>query len=973
MSLALPTGTVTFLFTDIEGSTHLLQRLGETYARVLAESQRILRQAIAQHGGSEVDTQGDSFFVAFPTAPAAVAAAVAATRSLAEHPWPEGAALRVRMGLHTGAPQLVGDRYVGLDVHRAARIAAAGYGSQILLSVATRALVAHDLPEGTTLRDLGAYRLKDLQQPEPITQLVLAELPSDFPPLKTLDRRTHNLPIQPTPLLGREEQVAALAALLRRADVRLVTVTGAGGIGKTRLALQTAAEVLEDFPDGAWLVRLSRLNDPDLVLPTILQTLGLKEGAGQPIAQTLREHLRELHLLLVLDNFEQVVAAAPAVNDLLAQCPGLRVLVTSRIPLRLRAEHEYPVVPLSLPDPRHLPPPERLTQYAAVALFVERAAAAQPDFMVTAANAPAIAEICARLDGLPLAIELAAARVKLLTPEVLLARLARQLQLLTGGARDLEARQQTMRATIAWSVALLAPEEQALFWRLGVFVGGGTLEAVEVVCLAREGTEGVAPLGIDLLDGLGALVDQSLVQRREEGGELRFGMLHVIREYALEQVDERHDLVEALRRAHTNYYLALTEQMRPLLDGGPNQADLLNRLEREHDNLRAAMDWSLEHGAAETAARLWVAIQPFLTVSGHWIEQGQWLTQLLTLSHALPSHPRARLLSRAGYTMRLQGNFSAAIRLVEESLALLRGWGDTVGVAEALGELAALSLGQGQFEQAEELWEESLHLSQQVGDHKGVLDVLKNQTNLPYVRGDYQAAWRLDKEALALAESLGDAHDIAICKTSLGELALLEGHDDEAEALLQDALAVQEQLHDSNCSAMSLRILGILALERADVAIAQARLEQSLALFAKIAKQVSIPWTQICLGLTQFATDNIQNAEAAYLTSLRIAQRLERGLWARLSVAAGLEAMAEIAIARRHPERAARLLGAAAQTLASLAAVPPPLPPRLRAEREQAIARARLALGDAAWTAAFAAGEALSLDEALTEALTPGS
>jgi class 3 adenylate cyclase len=322
----LPTGTVTFLFTDIEGSTRLLQRLGDAYAQLLDEHQRLLRQSWVEYGGVEVDTAGDGFFVAFPTAPAAVAAAASATRALAAHSWPEGNAVRVRMGLHTGAPQLVGERYVGLDVHRAARIAAAGHGGQILLSESTRVLAARDLPEGTMLRDLGAHRLKDLRQPEHLTQLVLAELPSDFPPLKTLDRRAHNLPIQPTPLLGRDELVATISALLCRSDVQLVTVTGTGGIGKTRLALEVAAEVLEDFPDGVWFVRLSRLVDPALVLPTIAQTLSVKEMLSQSIAQTLAEYLHNKHLLLVLDNFEQVVAAATEVAALLEICAGLRVL-----------------------------------------------------------------------------------------------------------------------------------------------------------------------------------------------------------------------------------------------------------------------------------------------------------------------------------------------------------------------------------------------------------------------------------------------------------------------------------------------------------------------------------------------------------------------------------------------------------------------------------------------------------------------
>jgi predicted ATPase/class 3 adenylate cyclase len=961
----LPTGTVTFLFTDIEGSTHLLQRLSDEYARVLDESQLILRAAFAAQGGVEVDTQGDSFFVAFPTALGAVAAAVEATRALAAHPWPEGGALQVRIGVHTGAPHLVGARYVGLDVHRAARIAAAGHGGQILLSASTRALVEHDLPDGVTLRELGAYRLKDLHDPETITQLVLAELPSDFPPLKTLDRRTHNLPIQPTPLLGREHQLAALTVLLRRADVRLVTVTGVGGIGKTRLGLQAAAEVLEDFPDGVYFVRLSRLVDPDLVLLTILQTLGLKEGAGEPIAQTLHEYLREKQLLLALDNFEQVVAAAPEVGELVAQCSGLKILVTSRVPLRLRAEHDYPLGPLPLPDPNQMLPPDQLTQYAAVALFVERAAAAQPDFAVTTANAPAIAEICARLDGLPLAIELAAARVRVLPPEALLSRLSHQLQLLTGGARDLEARQQTMRATIAWSVALLGAAEQALFRRLGAFAGGGTLEAIEAVCLSPEGA---APLETDLLDGLGALVDQSLVQRREEGGEPRFGMLHVIREYAREQLDESEE-AEALRRAHAAHYLTEVERLEPVLEG-PDLLERFARLERDHDNLRAALGWSLERQAAETVVRLWLGAHPFWTMSGQWIEQGQWLSQTMSLSHDLPPPLRARLLSRAGYFMRLQGKISAATQLLEESLALFRTRNDIAGVGKALGELAVLALGQARFEQAEQLFEESLRMLREVDDHTGVLEVLREQADAPYLRGDYQTAKTLYKQALALAERLGDIHDLAACRAALGELALLEGNIADAEALLQEALVAEQQLHDSNCSGITLGWLGRLALERGDVVGAHESLNQSLELFRQIARHAWIAETQVFLGMAHFASSNVHLAEAAYLAALRITRGLERGLGNRRRIAAGFEALAEVAVSRRQAERAARLLGAATQLLTSVGAAPVPLPPRLRAQREQAIAQARQALGEPAWEAAFAAGGALSLDEALAEVLT---
>jgi predicted ATPase len=750
--------------------------------------------------------------------------------------------------------------------------------------------------------------------------------------------------------------------------VRLVTVTGAGGIGKTRFAQQVAAEVLESFMDGVWFVRLSRLVDPELVLPTIAQTLALKEVLGQPIAQTLAEHLREKQLLLLLDNFEQVVAAAPEIGELLAHSPGLKVLVTSRVPLRLRGEHDYALTPLPLPESGVLSSPERLTQYAAVALFVERASAAQADFAVTTSNAPAIAEICVRLDGLPLAIELAATRVTLLSPEALLSRLSSQLQLLTGGARDLEARQQTMRATIAWSVALLRPAEQELFRRLSVFVGGGTLEAIETVCVTQGGTvsqkllEGAGP---NLLDTLGVLVDQSLVQRRQEGGEIRFGMRHVIQEYALEQLAESGEK-RALQLAHAAYYVELVEQLEPQL-AGPSQIELFARLEREHDNLRSVLACALEQGEARTGARLCVALHPFLNMGGHWIEEEQWVTQVVSLGNELAPQLRARLLGTAGYVARSQGDYAAATQHFEESLALCQSMGDTGGVGAVLGQLAVLAFRQEYFERAEQLFEESLTLLREIGDPVDMLYVLRTQAELPLARGHLTTARRIIEEALSLAASMGETHDIAECKARLGWLALLEGHDASAQALVEEALQVQRQLNDTNCSAHSLGYLGLLALERGEVATAQSRLAESLARYTDVANLQGIAETQIRLGMAHFVSSTIQQARDAYLAGLRIAQRLGN----KQCIAAGLERLAEIALAQGDPERAARLLGAASHTLTMVGAAPLPLPPRLRAEREQIAARTRQTLGEAAWEEAFAAGEALSLDETLAEVLAP--
>src|SRR5919199_1149846 len=444
-----PAGTVTLLFTDIAGSTRLLQRLGARYPAVLAQYRTLLRASFQAHAGQEVDLQGDGFFVAFPRARDAVAAAVAIQRSLASYPWPEGVSLPTRMGLHTGEPHWTGEGYVGLDVHRAARIMDAGHGGQVLLSGVTRALVEQHLPFGVGLLDLGEHRLKDLPQPEHLHQLSIDGLPAAFPPLRTLDARRTNVPAPSTTLIGRERELTELAELLRRDDVRLVTLTGPGGTGKTRLSLQVAATLVDDFADGVWLVDLANVGDAGVVASTIATALDVPETGGQSLVATLQAHLRDQHLLLVLDNFEQVLPAAPLIADLLTAAPRLTVLATSRARLQLYGEHEFPVPPLAVPDaqrgvPDHPDLGSIVSQYAAVALFIERARAVQPDFQVTNTNAPAVAEICARLDGLPLAIELAAARIKLFSPQALLSRLDNRLRLLTGGARDKAARQQTL-------------------------------------------------------------------------------------------------------------------------------------------------------------------------------------------------------------------------------------------------------------------------------------------------------------------------------------------------------------------------------------------------------------------------------------------------------------------------------------------------------------------------------------------------
>jgi predicted ATPase/class 3 adenylate cyclase len=523
-----PTGTVTFLFADIEGSTRLLQELKDGYVDLLQRHNHIFREVIKEHDGAEISTEGDSFFVVFPNPLGAVKAAAGIQRSLADQPFPEP--VRVRMGLHTGQGRLASGDYVGIDVHRAARIAAAGHGGQILISDATRALVGPDLPTDMTVRDLGPHRLKDLAHPERLFQLIVQGLPSEFPPPRSLDARPNNLPLQLTRFIGRQEEVSAIKRQLLN-GARLLTLTGPGGTGKTRLALEVAAETLTTFEDGAWFVDLAPIMDPALVISTVAEVLGVKEKPGRPLQDALEGSLKDRAMLMVLDNFEQVVEAGAAVERLLQSAPRLKVLVTSRAVLHRYGEQEFPVPPLDLPDPRNLPDLASLTRYEAISLFIERANAVKPDFTLTEENAPSVAAIAVRLDGLPLAIELAASRVKILSPQAIVERLGRGSPWLISRVPDAPVRQRTLRGAIEWSYKLLRENERRLFEQISVFQGGGSLEAIEAVCSPAPGA--------DTLEGLTSLVDNSLLRQVDaKDGQSRLVMLETIKESAAERLSD---------------------------------------------------------------------------------------------------------------------------------------------------------------------------------------------------------------------------------------------------------------------------------------------------------------------------------------------------------------------------------------------------------------------------------------------------
>jgi predicted ATPase/class 3 adenylate cyclase/DNA-binding CsgD family transcriptional regulator len=952
----LPTGTVTLLFTDVEGSTRLLQQLGDGYAAVLQEYRHLLRGVFREFHGIEVDTQGDAFFLAFARATDAVSAAVAAQHALTAHAWPEGVVVRVRMGLHTGEPQPSSQGYVGLDVHHAARIMTAGHGGQVLLSQTTRDLVEQALPEDVHLRDLGVHRLKDLQSPAHFFQLVITGLPTDFPPLKTLDASPNNLPVQPTPFIGREKEVAAVTALLDREDVRLLTLTGPGGTGKTRLGLQVAAELSERFPDGVYFVNLAPISDPALVVPIIAQTLDVKETAGQPLLNLLREFLREKQLLLLLDNFEQVVSASVYVADLLTVCPKLKVIVTSRAVLHVRGEQEFAVPPLAIPDPKHLPDLMVLSQYEAVALFILRAQAVKSEFQVSTANAPALAEICARLDGLPLAIELAAARTNVLPPQALLARLDQRLAVLTSGARDAPARQQTLRKTIEWSYQLLDVDEQRLFQRLSVFVGGCTLAAIEAVCAALQ-SETTA---VSVLDGVASLVDKSLLQQREQtDGEPRYVMLETIREYGLEAL-ERTGEGEVIRQAYAAYHLGFAEAA-DLGFSSPQQTAWLEHLEREHDNLRAALQWLLEHGEVEqnreVAVRLAGALSDFWRIRGHGSEGQHFLERALAVGEGVAAPMRAKVLRVAGRMALQQDDYERAEVLCKESLVLCTQLGDIRGIAHSLHLLAFVARDRGNLTRAGTLFEEALALRRKLGNKEDIAWSLLQWGILICRQGEYARAKAFFEESLGLFRELAHPHAIGWSLNRLAEMCFLSGGDPAiVRSLLAESLPLFRAVGEKSGIMDYFYLSGRLALNRGDAPTARSLAEQGLAISREIG--LGEPELLSFLGEVEARQGNYATAHALYEESLTIARRAGR----QVDIASYLEGLAGVVAAQGEPTWAARLWGAAEAVREATGA---PLPPVERADYERSMASARAQLGEQAFATAWAEGRAMTPELAL--------
>jgi predicted ATPase/class 3 adenylate cyclase/Tfp pilus assembly protein PilF len=846
----LPTGTVTFFFTDIERSTHLWEQYPVQMRGALARHDALAADIIGQHSGILIKSrgEGDSLFAVFAHTPDAVTAACALQQAFVTELWPVETPLRVRVALHTGEADLQDGDYYGATVNRCARLRAIGHGEQVLLSHSTEELVQDHLPEGANLRPLGLHRLRDLTHPEQVYQLAHPSLRADFPALRSLNNPSlpNNLPIQVTSFVGREREMADVRQLL--ASTRLLTLVGTGGCGKTRLASHVAAGLLEQYTDGVWLVELAPLSDPALVSQTVAATLNLHEEPGKPLSHTLIAYLKPRTTLLLLDNCEHLLTTcAQLAETLIRSCPGVRILATSREGLSIAGELTYRVQSLAVPDLKQTVTVESLLQYDAVCLFVERAVFHQPTFVATSHNASALAQVCHRLDGIPLAIELAAARVRSLAVEEINARLDNRFRLLTGGSRTALPRQQTLRALIDWSYDLLTPQERLLLHRVSVFLGGWTLEAAETAC-SDLGLEPEAPQyppsaiqnpkskiqNEEVLDLLTSLTDKSLVIAEQHSGRTRYRLFETIRQYSRDKLMESGEMT-AVRKRHRDYYLVFAQEADKHL-WGSEAVIWLNRLEAEHDNLRMALQWCQDDGEdSRLGLRLAASLWQFWFSRGYWSEGREFLMAALSQNGAeKPVPARAKALNGAGKLASKQGDYRVARALYEESLSLYQGMSDEAGTVRALRNLGYMARRQGDYAAARAYYEQALRINREIGLQVGEATTLFSLGWVAAEQGDYTPARSYFQQALEINRVLENRDGQASNLYGLGLVARFQGDYAGACSCYEQASILHRAIGNREQEAYDFYGLGWVAREQRDFARARVHYEQALTIHREL-------------------------------------------------------------------------------------------------------------------------------------------
>lgn len=978
----------------------------------LARHDDLVVRIVCEAGGVLVKSrgEGDSCFAVFDTSAAAVSAALAIQRAMAVEPWPPAVDIRIRCAVHTGNAEERGGDFYGGTVNRAARIRSAAHGGQIVLSETTASLVEGQLPAGAALVPLGSHRLRDLSAPERIYQLAHPDLRSEFPPLQTLEHVRHNLPVQLTAFVGREEQLRQVGKLLH--EHRLVTIAGGGGIGKTRVALQLAADGADGFADGVWFASFAAVTDDSLVVRTMASVLGIRETAGRPVLQSLLDCLRYTEALVVLDNCEHLVAACAELAEmLLRSCPGVRLIATSREPLGVPGEQLWRLPALELPPAEA--PADELALYESVRLFVDRAALVRPDFVLDRRNADAVRDLCRRLEGIPLALELAAARLDAMTASELLDRLTTRLRMLKGGRRATP-RQQTLRDTIDWSYGLLAEAERYLFCRLSIFAGGCTLAAAEDVCAGGRIPDD------DMVDLLHSLCEKSLVSAEQAEGETRYRMLETIREYGAERL-RLHGEEPALARTHLAWCVRVAGRAERELYG-PSQVEWLDRLEREHDNFRSALGWACTEPSAQVdALRLAVSLAPFWSRRGYFTEGRRRLAQASadTADAAL----EARALNWSASLADEQGDYGEARQLCEQAMVIARRHGDEdalaratltlAGVAWVQGDvdgglrlsvealqrsrtlgnaslevLANLNLGslarvRGDHADAAASFEDGLKLAREIGDLSSVARATLNLGNVAWARGDYAEAAARYEEALLLARELGQTATMARVTVNLGNVAWTKGHHDEAQTRYAEGLALLRQLGERSGIARTITNLGSVARALGDLTRASELCSEGLSLFRELGERAAMAWATTMIGRIAQDRGDLDRAHASCEEAVTLARDVgdphmlamsllglgdvllaredhsaaQRAIIEALSIAGdvgdkqlvadAMQSLAELAHKRGDSTRAALLLGAEESLREGLGAVMPPIE-RLRYEELSSSVR-RLDEAGASW------------------------